>query len=824
MFRHVLLTVKCTKIFFMLKRRVSSPLKPSSSPKKIHSSQAQQDTALLTEFVSFQSPQEVLESLTTDPSIYKGNVCNMPRKIESRPQSVRNFSFDAREMVDNDLLMAYTYSILSDVDDSEAEFKLYSHQADAIKAILLDNALNVCISTSTSSGKSLAFNMCVLSRLISEPGSTALYLYPTKALTQDQKRVIDSVLAKRTELRGVMGETPPVTAGILDGDVLEMAERIRISQECSLILSNPDMLHFSILPNHRKFSKFLSGIRFVVIDEAHCYNGVFGSHVSSVIRRLRRVLAHYSPNVKVQYISCSATIGNPEEHVGRLIGIPCDKLVSEDGSPSGERILALWNSRQGESISDVVSILSKLVTRGVRFICFCKNRFLIELILKSVAERLKKNTNHESLASKIVAYRAGYSAEERRRLEQEIFSGQVLGVVATSALELGMDIGCLDVGITFGYPGSIHSLWQQWGRAGRGMHPCLCMLICREEDVVDSWICQDDSRLLEQPPEDAVLQVANPYIVKNHLICADIELRFMKDKDWEDARTTYWPDVPQAVFAAAKKEAPFVKKKSFSIRNIESRKIFLNCDNVKIDELDISQAFFYLYPGAVHSVQGVEYRVVELSLKTNTATAVKATHDYFTRPSDITEVIPAKPPAATLNDFVFRGRADVSTKVKGFYRVSKTPPHELVQGGYEALELPTIKFVTNAVWVDVKGFDPLLSASGLHGAAHAIFFASCQRLLLSSTSDIKCGCHNESILLYDSQNGGLGISEMIYERLESLVHIALGRVTRCSCPKGCIKCLLISSCSDGNKNLNKDSTIELLTLIQQKLDSLQSSQ
>lgn len=500
MLGHVLHAVKCTKIFFMLKRRVSSPLKPSSTPKKIRSSQFQQDTAPSTDVPTSGSPQEALESLTTDPSIYKGNVCNMPRKIEGRPQSVRDLSLVARKMVDHDLLMAYGTSILTDVDDSEAEFKLYSHQADAIEAILLNKALNVCISTSTSSGKSLAFNICVISRLLSEPGTTALYLYPTKALTQDQKRVIDSVLRKRSELRGVMGETPPVTAGILDGDVVEMADRIRISQESNLILSNPDMLHFSILPNHRKFSKFLSGIRFVVIDEAHCYNGVFGSHVSSIIRRLRRVLAHYSPNVEVQFISCSATIGNPEEHVGRLIGTPCDKLVCEDGSPSGERILALWNSRQGESISDVVSILSKFVTLGVRFICFCKNRFLIELILKSVVERLKKNKNQESLASKIVAYRAGYSAEERRRLEQQIFSGQVLGVVATSALELGMDIGCLDVGITFGYPGSIHSLWQQWGRAGRGMHPCLCMLICREEDVVDSWICQDDSKLLEQPP------------------------------------------------------------------------------------------------------------------------------------------------------------------------------------------------------------------------------------------------------------------------------------------------------------------------------------
>jgi DEAD/DEAH box helicase domain-containing protein len=300
----------------------------------------------------------------------------------------------------------------------------------------------------------------------------------------------------------------------------------------------------------------------------------------------------------------------------------------------------------------------------------------------------------------------------------------------------------------------------------------------------------------------------------------------MTDADWDTAKAVYWgrDEVDEKVFVAAKKESPFVKKKSFSIRNIETRRISVMFENQKIDDLDIAQAFFYVHPGAVHNIQGVEYRVVDLSLPTNTATVVKASHSFFTRPSDSTTVTPVVPVVQSKGGFLHRGRVDVALKVKGFYRMSKKPPHELIDGGYEALELPAIKYATCAVWIDLAkvGIDPLLSVSAAHGASHAIFYSACQRLLLSKQSDIKCDCQNQnnSIMIFDSQNGGLGISDMIFNRLASLIHIAIGRITKCQCSEGCIKCLFLSSCSEGNRELRKTETIEFLNQLMEKVDSI----
>jgi len=825
------------------KQSASSPFKKSGTPQR--PSRDSQPPPPFDDDTSpgpLRSPQEILELLTMDEKIYKGNINNVPRLIGARPPVFTELPDSSMRKIDPYLLRAYSDHLSRTRDDddsfptlSSASLKLFSHQVEAINSIFDPQFRNICISTSTSSGKSLAFNLPIMSELINSSNATALYLYPTKALTQDQKRVIDTVLSKRNELMAVASLRTPndgpvgttVNCGIVDGDVKDLKDRVELMSQCNLVLSNPDMLHYAILPNNRKFSTFLKNLKYVVIDEAHCYDGAFGSHVASVIRRLRRIVDKESGTIgQVKFVTCSATIGNPREHVSRLVGIKCDVLVHNDGSPTGDRLLTVWNSHQGQSIGDTISIVTKLAYEKVRFICFCKNRFLMELVLKRTSEELKSLGN-EATSDRVVAYRAGYTPEDRRRIEERIFSNQVFGVIATSALELGMDIGSLDVAISMGYPGSIHSLWQQWGRAGRSCRPSLCMLLCREEDVVDAWIAQDSDRLLEEGPEDAVLQTNNPNIVKNHLICSDLELRFVDDTDWDLAKQIYWSagdEVDDRVFAAAKKEAPFVKKKSFSIRNIETRRIIVNFENQKIDEMDIAQAFFYVHPGAVHHIQGTEYRVVDLSLKTNTATVVKAAHSYFTRTSDMTTVTPVMPVVETVGEFMNRGRVDVALKVKGFYRLNKKPPHDLIDGGYEALELPSIKFATCAFWVnlDKLGIDPALTVAAAHGASHAIFYSACQRLLLSKQSDIKCDCQiqNNALMIYDSQNGGLGISDMIFKRIGSLVHIAIGRLERCPCLEGCIKCIFLSSCSESNQDLNKGSTFEFLRQLQDKLDAI----
>ena len=772
------------------------------------------------------SPVAALESLSMDGGIYLGQISNQPRIISSTEGVMCRLDDALLAQIDHKLLLAYISHVTDNpVGGDVADIQLFSHQIEAIKAVLVELCWNVCISTSTSSGKSLAFNISVLSELIKSEGTkTALYIYPTKALTQDQKRVIDAVLSRRRDSISNIASFNLLT-GIMDGDVKAGPERREIMESCNLILTNPDMLHFSILPHHKQFASFLSRLQYVILDEAHSYNGAFGSHVSSVLRRLRRIVKHYrkgcdtrGPFEGIQFISCSATIGNPAEHVSNLVGIDCDKLIDSDGSPSGERVLTIWNSRSGDFTKDTVSILTKFIMNGVRFIAFCKNRFMIEHVLKNCIEKLKStNGKDKMLENKIVSYRAGYSAEDRRALERRIFNGEVYGVIATSALELGMDIGSLDVAVSCGFPGSIHSLWQQWGRAGRGSRPSLCMLILREEDVLESWLGQDaDQRLLQVEPEDAVIQVNNPTIVKSHLICADIELRFRDVKDWEDSRTTFWPETDTAVLSAAKKEAPFVDKVQFSIRNTQGRKIIVKLDSATIDEFDLSKAFFYIYPGAVHFVQGVEYKIVDLSISANMATAVKAHSEYLTHPDDRTDIVPTVPSVETRGP-VHRGRVDISTKVVGFYKVNRKSPHELIPGGYEELELPTIKFATNAVWVKpYTGLD-----AGLHGASHALLSAACQRLLLSSVSDIKCDCPcTRGILIYDVQTGGLGAAEAIFKRMHEIIRIAIQLASACSCIEGCLKCLLLSRCGINNEGIDKPATIALLETILTSLDAL----
>ena len=769
------------------------------------------------------NPQEILESITTDPNIYQGNITCIPRVIPAREAAFEELPPEAADLIDQDLLRSYF--------DHVGASRLFRHQTETIEALLVEESPNTCIATSTSSGKSMAFNLPILSELIKADGeATALYIYPTKALTQDQKRAIDQVVEKRREMRDQMGESAGVFAEIIDGDVSDKSRRREILDTCNLVLTNPDTIHYYFLPFHRQIQSFLKRLRFVVIDEAHAYHGGFGGHVASVLRRLRRIVDHYQPeSSQLQFVFCSATIGNPAEHVSNLAGIPCQRLISNDGSPCGEKILTVWNSKAGDGIGDLVKVLCKFTMNGVRFICFCKNRFATERILAAIRSKLAK-TNTAALSDRVVSYRAGYNMDERRKLEQGIFSGAVLGVIATSALELGMDIGSLDVAVSFGFPGSIHSLWQQWGRAGRGSRSSLCMLFCKEEDVLDSFIGQDaDERLLELDVEDAVIQTSNPSIVYDHLVAADQELAMKKAEEWTECRSKFWPDIDEATFVKAKKAAPFASSsKRFAIRNIDTRKVIVECDKRVIDSYDITKALLYVFPGATLLVNGDEYRVVDLKLNlkendSSKAIAVRATHDYFSRPYDVTTVTPQIPAIETQIGGLFnRSRVDVALKVSGFYKLNKKKPHDKIPGGFEALELPTIMFNSYAAWIDLTclGEDDLSREAGAHGAAHAIFLASCRRLLFSSQSDVRCYCSDTQrrrILIYDVQKDGVGAADAIFKRYKEILILAKKIVAECSCQCGCMKCMLLSVCSMNNEFMDKSASIALLDTLVQSL-------
>ena len=725
------------------------------------------------------------------------------------------------------LVKRYASILRKDVDelnDSDTLLHLYSHQKEAIEAILAGES--VAISTSTSSGKSLAFNLPVLSEVL-QSDATALYLYPTKALAQDQKRVLDGLV-----LGGLTSASESIESAIVlfDGDSSE-EDRTLALKFGRVILTNPDMLHYTMLPLHKKAKSFFEKLKFIVIDEAHCYRGAFGSHVASVIRRLQRIAMYYrngggrhvalsNSMSKPQFICCSATIGNPLMHAVRLVGSQVGRLIGEDGSPSGEKWVAIWHSKrtEGNSTEDAARIVAETVRFGGRVICFGRYRAVVEKLVGSV----RSMTANES---EVVAYRGGYSADERRRLESEIFSGKAKAVICTNALELGVDIGSLDAAVSLGFPGSVHSLWQQFGRAGRAGRDSLCILACKDDDVIDSWLSDDRDRLMNLPIEDAVLQTDNTLIVKAHIICADHELEIRKNNDMFE-REILWPGCDEA-FTAALKEAPFAKSphSKISIRSGVTRSIKVKCNNDTIDELDFANAFFAVHEGAVHFVQGVEYRISELRIDTNEAFAVKASHEYVTKVSDTTNIQPKVPflkfTKFTHDTMLTWGRADVDTEVRGFYEVNR---HTLEKGQFHDLSLPTVRYPSFAVVFNLTEADLKILSSGncvtssIHAATHLLLRAT-QLRFLADKSDIRAECpydvgeHKNHLLLYDAHNGGLGVAESVFSKFSEVASLALKIASECTCIEGCPRCCHIPSCSSYNKHIQKSGGSQLLELI-----------
>ncbi|MFA5317739.1 MAG: DEAD/DEAH box helicase, partial [Dehalococcoidales bacterium] len=388
---------------------------------------------------------------------------------------------------------------------------LYTHQAEAVN--LVRHGHNVMVATRSASGKTLCYNIPVLAAILDEPASTSLYLFPTKALAQDQARGLREMacptLLTLNQFATFDGDTP-------------QAERSEIRKRGRIILTNPDMLHLGILPNHQLWAGFLRHLRFIIIDEAHSYRGIFGSHVSEVLRRLRRILRQYGANP--QFIGCSATIANPGEHIQKLVGLPFE-VVTDDGSPSGGKDFVFWNpplldkakSTRRSANSEATSIFVELVRQERRTITFARSRRLTELLYRYAREKLAQTS--PGMDTRIMPYRAGYLPEERRRIERDLFEGRLVGVVATNALELGINIGDLEATVITGYPGSIASTWQQAGRSGRGRQRSLSFLIGLENPL-DQYFMHHPDFFFGKSFENALVNPENPYILKAHLICA----------------------------------------------------------------------------------------------------------------------------------------------------------------------------------------------------------------------------------------------------------------------------------------------------------------
>jgi DEAD/DEAH box helicase domain-containing protein len=686
---------------------------------------------------------------------------------------------------------------------------LYSHQAEAWDTARRGEHL--VVTTGTASGKSLAFNLPVLAALTEEPKLRALYLYPTKALAQDQVRALDELQIKR------------VRPAIYDGDT-ESERRWQIRKWSNLILTNPDMLHVGVLPHHDRWGDVLSNLHYVVVDEAHVYRGVFGSHVGNVLRRLRRLARVYGSDP--QFLLASATIGNPGELATSLTGLDFT-VIGDDGAPNAERTVALWNpelideelGQRASSLADASKLMADLVERRFRTLVFAKSRRAAELIHRFTADRLGD-------ASRLSPYRAGYTPAQRREIEQRLFAGELLGVSATNALELGIDVGTLDAVISVGFPGTVASLRQQWGRAGRRGHGLAVMVA--SEDALDQYFMREPETLLSRRVEAAILDHENPRVLDGHIAAAAFEAP-LDDADAEILgqealrRAAEHPELEQtpAGYVWAGRDYPAAR---FGLRST-SPDVFTVVETETgsvLGTIERERAYHTVHEGAIYLHLGESYRVIALDLAARSALVEPFSGDYYTQAkketmTSIEETLRAERRLGL--DLAF-GRVSVTEQVVGFQRKSIRDQStlELV-----ALDLPETTFETEAIWYlpepdQLAGLLEMPKLLGtLHAAEHAMIailplWAMCDRWDIGGLStNLHYQTGRPTIFVYDGHSGGVGITERGFDQFEGWVGDTAKMLDGCPCESGCPSCVQSPKCGNLNEPLDKGGALELLS-------------
>src|SRR5919112_4808944 len=692
--------------------------------------------------------------------------------------------------------------------------RLYSHQLEAYERVLAGE--NVVVATATASGKSLCYKIPAFQNALGRTKSRALFLYPTKALAQDQLGKI-----KAFGLRGVHPAT-------YDGDTPH-ALRVDIRRRANILLTNPDMLNIGILPNHEAWADFLRNLEIVAVDEAHVLRGVFGSHVAAVLRRLRRVVMLHGGDPK--FVLTSATIAHPQELPESLTGLPFS-LVDNDGASTGERRVVFRNpplldKEKGERrslLTEGALVFANLVSQGVRTIAFAKSRKAAELIYRYAADRLGGDG-----ARRISPYRAGYTPRERREIEGRLFRGDLLGVVSTSALELGVDVGALDAVVCCGYPGSVASIWQQWGRAGRGTDPSLAVYIAGR-DALDQYLFENPRRVLGRRVEAARVTLENPYILGPHLLAAAHEAPL--DAGDEEYFGPAYRDVAQKMvqagaLAASGERLVYVggenPARKISLRSASAETVLIADEEGElIGTAEASRAPSELHPGATYLHRGTAYEVDELDLAANRALARRVPNRYYTRPrveTDV-EILEGIEEQELANGATLHwGRVRTTDSVTFYKKVRVADDREV---GVYPLDLPDVILDTQALWVTLpplpKGARPSFESFGgaLHAGEHGMIgllplFAMCDR---ADIGGLSITIHRQTtlptIFVYDGYPGGVGISRRGYDAFESLARDTLGVITRCPCESGCPACIQSPKCGNWNEPLSKDGGVSLL--------------
>jgi DEAD/DEAH box helicase domain-containing protein len=707
----------------------------------------------------------------------------------------------------------------------------WEHQVQA--AELAYGGSSVVLATGTASGKSLGYLLPVLTALLDDERATALYLSPTKALATDQLRAVRAL------------NLMAVRAATYDGDT-PREERDWVRRHGRLVLTNPDMLHRGVLPRHGDWASFLRRLRYVVVDECHSYRGVFGSHVALVLRRLRRLCARYGASPV--FVLASATVSSPELSAARLTGLPVTP-VTDDASPRGATEFALWEppllpgaAAGGEhgapvrrsATAESADLLADLVAEGARTLCFVRSRRGAEAVALGARRALGEAA--PELTERVAAYRAGYLPEERRALERRLQAGDLLGVASTNALELGLDVSGLDAVVLTGWPGTVASVWQQAGRAGRAGQGALAVFVGRD-DPLDTYLVHHPEALFGRPVERTVLDPGNPYVLGPQLCCAAAELPLTEadlglfaDEAGEEGVRLLLADLVRRGLLRSRPRGWFWTSRGrpeVDVRGTGGPPVRLveAATGRLLGTVDASSAHAQAHPGAVYLHQGESWLVDELDLHDAVALVHAEEPDYSTSAREVTDIGIVEELRTQVHDGVRLsfGSVDVTSQVVSYLK-KRLGSGEVL--GEEPLDLPPRQLRTRSVWYAVA--PELLERAGLTsadvpGAAHAAEHAAIGLLPLFATCDrwdiggVSTALHADTgvctVFVHDGHPGGAGFAEQGYDRAATWLRATRDAIAACECPEGCPSCVQSPKCGNGNEPLDKAGAVRLLDVV-----------
>lgn len=693
---------------------------------------------------------------------------------------------------------------------SRKNIRLYSHQA--LASDYIRSGRSAVIATPTASGKSLIYNLPVLETFLKDPESRSLYLFPLKALAQDQLQSFRKLVAD-------WPEAARPSAELYDGDTPEAARKQIRNDPPAALLSNPEMLHLSILPYHEKWATFLANLNYIVVDEAHTYRGIFGSHMARVFRRLNRICAHYGASPT--YVFCTATLGNPQELAGTLMdGNPA--LIDKSGAARGARHFLFINPEVAASTC-AIDLLRMALEKNLRTIVYCKTRRMTELI------SLWAGAESGEYKNRISAYRAGFLPEERREIEARMASGDLLAVVSTSALELGIDIGGLDLCVLVGYPGTIMQTLQRGGRVGRGGQESAVVVVAGE-DALDQYFMRNPEDFFSRPPEKAVMNPDNATIVARHIECAAMELPLKLD---EPELMSPGGQAAKEILLANRRLAAnadlsrLIATRVYPQRDVDLRGggLSYHIENEEgriIGSIDNYRAWREAHPGAVYIHRGRNYLIESIDDGRQRVVAKAARTDWYTRVRShkTTDILEEYERFSFGRCPVFRGRLRITDFITGYEKRSVGGNRLL---SITPLEAPPRIFETEGIWIVIpEAIRKSLEEKFLHfmGSIHALEHGVIGMLPLEVLSDrndfggISIPMHPQlgyaAVFLYDNLPGGAGLTKAAFGEFRRVLESTLKLIGECACEDGCPSCVQSPKCGAGNRPLSKQGVIELL--------------